>query len=343
MNGWRELSEIDVEGRNADLKPGMPTAEIALYYPSNLDPEHSKKVTVDLLVDGFDRAKDVFAEVGVQLRLRSVRSGPLDPKYFAFQSSDPEAELPSARFVNMYRGAERAPSRLSADGLAAFDAVVGNEPGWERLVHLVVFQDVFMVFQEPIDYRTWNLRTISTGGLSFPTYMYGSTIPRHLRGVISITDLTKDENSWKTVAHEIGHKLLNVSHEYLEMSPEHEIRGDGGLMIYGKGVEIGAGIEGRFHRERLLRSPFIYRTRDDGTMPRRRMLSENESGDPSARGTRRPLTKVPEPRLRSRRCSFARTRTACRAVMRLTPKRSQSSASEGRRSPGSAFATSSRR
>ena len=121
-----------------------------------------------------------------------------------------------------------------------------------------------MDFHEQLDFRTWQLKTISTGGLSFPGYMYGDTMPRHLRGVITITDLTKEATSWKTIAHELGHKLLNVSHEYRETSPQHEVRADGGLMLYGVGTEIPSGPEGRYHRERLHRSPYLYRTGSDG-------------------------------------------------------------------------------
>ena len=121
-----------------------------------------------------------------------------------------------------------------------------------------------MTFYEQLDFRTWQPKTISTGGLSFPGYMYGATMPRHLRGVITITDLTKDENSWKTVAHELGHKLMNVSHEYRDVAPQHEVRADGGLMLYGSGTEIPAGEAGRFHRERLHRSPYIYRHDERG-------------------------------------------------------------------------------
>ena len=37
------------------------------------------------------------------------------------------------------------------------------------------------------------------------------------------------------IAHEIGHKAMNVSQDLLDMNPEHEIYAEGGLMIYGKG------------------------------------------------------------------------------------------------------------
>ena len=40
---------------------------------------------------------------------------------------------------------------------------------------------------------------------------------------------------------------------------------DNGLMIYGSGVEIPSGKAGRWHKERLHLSPFIYRAKKDGS------------------------------------------------------------------------------
>ena len=262
---WVPAAGVDVAAVNADLDPALPTVDVGMYYPSNLDPAHRAKVTVELLVSGFTAAKPIFLAAGVQLNLLWLRTGPLDPRLFAVNSTKPGNERPSGRFANMYVEAERHPSECSDEALAAFEAIGGKVPGSDRIVHLVTLQDVFMDFHEQIDFRTWQLKTISTGGLSFPGYMYGDTMPRDFRGVITITDLTKEDTSWKTIAHELGHKLLNVSHEYRKTSPQHEVRADGGLMLYGKGTEILAGAEGRYHYERLHRSPYIYTTAPDGT------------------------------------------------------------------------------
>lgn len=261
MSDWNDISTIDLDSINADLSDGERTADVMIHYPENLDPAHAAKVTLELMISGFEHAKRIFAEAGLQLRLAAVRSGYLDPKFFEIASTEP-VDTPGARFVNMYRRAERRPARLSSEAEAAFNSIIDDNQESSRTVHLVVLQDVYMTFFEQLDFRTWQRKTISTGGLSFPGYMHGATMPRHLRGVISITDLTKDENSWKTVAHELGHKLMNVSHEYRDVAPQHEVRADGGLMLYGKGTEIAEGPEGRYHRERLHRSPFVYRIID---------------------------------------------------------------------------------
>lgn len=264
LSPWTEVSGVDVEEINRGMVPGEPTVDVAIYYPNNLDSGHRSKVSIDLLVSGFRDAQRVFDDAGVQLRLLSLKTGFLDPKWFAIDSTAPGNELPSGRYCNMYVAAERRPSVASDDAAAAFEAIVDRSDDAGRIIHIVVLQDVFMSFFEQLDFRTWQLKTISTGGLSFPGYMYGATMPHHLRGVITITDLAKDANSWKTIAHELGHKLLNVSHEFRETSPQHEVRADGGLMLYGKGAEIPAGADGRFHRERLHVSPYIYRVDADG-------------------------------------------------------------------------------
>lgn len=260
---WNHVEAVDLDEMNADLVAGEPTVDVAIYYPANLDEPHHEKVNVELLVHGFRQAKTVFSGVGVQLKLVAFQTGWLDPRFFAVDSTISSEELPSLRFVNMYKAAERRPSRVSADCLEAFETIIGDAPGNDRRVHLVVLQDVFMTFYEQLDFRTWQPKTISTGGLSFPGYMYGATMPRHLRGAITITDLVKSEDSWKTIAHELGHKLLNVSHEYREIGPQHEVNADGGLMLYGKGTDILSGPEGRYHYERLHVSPYVYRETED--------------------------------------------------------------------------------
>lgn len=261
---WHPADSVDVDGINADLVIGDPTIDVAMYIPDNLDERHAEKVTESLLVKGFEDAKRIFREAGVQLRLASFTTGYLDPRLFEIRSTA-GPEMPSGRFTNMYRNAERHPAQLSPEALEAFGTIVPETKDGDRTVHIVVLEDVYMTFYERLDFRTFQLKTISTGGLSFPGYMHGSTIPRHLRGVISITDVTKSGTSWKTVAHEIGHKVLNVSHEYRSTSPAHEVNAEGGLMLYGQGTEIASGPDGRYHRERLHVSPYVYRIAGDGS------------------------------------------------------------------------------
>ena len=128
-----------------------------------------------------------------------------------------------------------------------------------------------MSFFEQIDERTWEPRTITTGGLSFPGYSY-QDMPKRLRGVITVN---KTYEVRSVVAHELGHKLMNVSHEYRKIDPQHEVRAEGGLMLYGAGTDIASGEEGRWHRERLHLSPYVYVESDIGERTWNRDYEEN--------------------------------------------------------------------
>ena len=171
--------------------------------------------------------------------------------------------MPGNPFVNMYVAQSRDPSILSPEALEAFDAMIEKDARNDRTVYLLVLQNVYMTYFEDLDGgRNWAPKVVNTGGLSFPSYMYGSEIPRRLRGVITLTRHDGERN--RIIAHELGHKLMNVSHEYKEQSPQHEIRAEGGLMLYGGGTDIPSGAEGRWHKERLHKSPYVYRRNAGG-------------------------------------------------------------------------------
>lgn len=259
------MGPSELDAFNEDLKPGKPTVDVAIYYPDNLDPRHQEKVNLDLLLDGFGSAKDVFSEAGVQLRLIGINSGPLDPALFMIRASKPGRDLPMGHYSNMYIEAERHPSELTDEAIEVFRSVIGDVPNSDRIIHIVALQGVFIDHFDPIvDARVYQKQTIETSGLSFPGYMHGDLIPREFRGAITITNLRRTKDSWKTIAHELGHKLMNVSHEHRDVSPAHEIQSDQGLMLYGAGTEVARGAEGRFHHERLHHSPFIYIESLDG-------------------------------------------------------------------------------
>ena len=164
----------------------------------------------------------------------------------------------------MYEHMLRDPSELTEEASLAFESIIEQSQNNNRTIYLVVLQDVFFPFLDVSEGRNWMIKTVRTGGLSFPTYSYVNSIPPKHRGVITITNLSRQDRLRRTIAHEIGHKAMNVSHEYLDMNPEHEIYAEGGLMIYGKGEEIPSGKEGRWHLERLLISPFIYNLDSNG-------------------------------------------------------------------------------
>lgn len=257
-------SSVRIDEINSDIKTGDPTVDVGIYYPSNLDAAFVDAVPLSGLIDEFLEAKRVFAAAGVQLNLLWVNSAPIDPKYFSIIASNTEVDIPSDGYSNMYIEATRNPGALSEATRGAFEAIIGHDENNSRTVYLLVLQGVYTSYYETDDNgRNWSPRLVRTGGLSFPTYIHGNSIPTRMRGVITLT--RHDRKYKRIVSHELGHKLMNVSHEYLEQSPQHEIVGEGGLMLYGSGTDIPSGEDGRWHRERLLMSPYIYRINEKGT------------------------------------------------------------------------------
>ncbi|MFP5332862.1 MAG: hypothetical protein ACLGHX_10955, partial [Acidimicrobiia bacterium] len=104
MAEWNDHPDFDL---TTDLDPGLPIADVAIWYPSNLDPTHRTKVTPDLLRHGFEQACRIFLDAGVQLRLVSAKTGPVDPRLLAIDSTNNADDHAGDRFVNMYRAAER--------------------------------------------------------------------------------------------------------------------------------------------------------------------------------------------------------------------------------------------
>ncbi len=132
-----------------------------------------------------------------------------------------------------------------------------------QTVHTITLREVPIGFYEWSG-TEWVYDSVPTSGLSFPPYIFADRIPEHLRGVITLSYRQRplNDNS-KTLAHEIGHKTLNVSHEGTGVCPAFEVQGDD-LMLYGSGDSIPDGESGRWHKERLLRSPFLYTQGSDG-------------------------------------------------------------------------------
>lgn len=260
---WTATDSVDLADFNKDLVAGKPTMDVAVYFPSNFGPGFNK-VTLQQMLDGIRSAKEIYRPTGVQINLVSVKTGSVDPRFFAIQANE-IPRLPDTEYMNMYEANKLHPSELTEMARSAFDSIIEPRKDSSRTIYLVALQDVIMPFLEVSEGRNWTVKMVRTGGLSFPSYSYWETMPKAYRGVITITNLSTPSRARRTIAHEIGHKVMNVSHEYKTTSPAHEVYADGGLMLYGSGEDIPSGVEGRWHLERLLMSPYLYRLQIDGT------------------------------------------------------------------------------
>lgn len=260
---WHTVDTIDVAVFNQDIVVGKPTLDVGIYFPSNFDSAF-KKVTLARMMESIRAAKEIYKPTGVQLHLLWVKTGELDPKYFSIQANEVPG-IPETEYTNMYVHMRRHPALLTEHAREAFTSIVEPDKHNSRTVYLIALQDVFYPFLEVSEGRNWTMKTVRTGGLSFPTYSYVNSLPENLRGIITITNLSRPDRYRLTVAHEIGHKVMNVSHEYKNTNPGHEVYAPGGLMLYGDGEDIPSGADGRWHLERLHLSPFLYQLQPDGT------------------------------------------------------------------------------
>lgn len=260
---WHTLDSIDIADFNKEIVAGKLTLDVGVYFPTNFDPDFSK-VTLSRMLESIKAAKEIYEPTGVQINLLWVKTGELNSKYFSIQANEVPG-IPLTEYVNMYEHMKRHPAELTELGMTTFNSIIEPDNNNARTVYLIALQDVFYPFLEVSEGRNWTMKTVRTGGLSFPTYSYCNTLPPAFRGVITITNLSRPDRYRITVAHEIGHKVMNVSHEYMATNPGHEIYADGGLMLYGLGEDIPSGKEGRWHLERLLLSPFLYRLNEDNS------------------------------------------------------------------------------
>jgi len=260
---WKALESVNLADFNSDLVAGKPTMDVGIYIPSNFDPAFNK-LTTEQMLNGVRAAKEIFKPTGVQIKLLFAKTGEIDPKYLSIQANEMPG-VPVTEYANTYEHMRRHPAVLTVHAKAALESIVEPQKDNARTIYLIALQDVFYPFTEVANGRNWSVKSVRTGALSFPSYSYSTTMPSALRGVITVSNLSGPLRSRRTIAHELGHKVMNVSHEYMDTDPGHEIFAEGGLMLYGKGEDIPSGQSGRWHLERLLLSPFLYRLKSDGS------------------------------------------------------------------------------
>jgi hypothetical protein len=259
---WSRIDSIDINEINSDLVKGKPTVDIGIYFPSNLDSTFTK-VTFNKMIESFFFAKEIFKPTGVQLNLIFAKTGNINSSYLSIQSNEVPG-IPDTEYVNLYDNSRRHPSIPTNHAINAFRSIIEEDINNSRTIYLIALQDVFYPYLTLAEGRNWMMKTVRTGGLSFPSYSYIDQIPKDLRGIITITNLSTEDRYRKTIAHELGHKLINVSHEYNDINPGFEVFAEGGLMLYGSGEDIPTGKEGRWHLERLLLSPYLYKVDERG-------------------------------------------------------------------------------
>lgn len=253
----RVIETLATDTLNAALVSGAPTVDLGVYVPATEDERYTTRVPLHTLVRRIRYAQEIFARVGVQLHVLWIKRVAMpDTSWLTIPANAMRGTVGSDDVPTLYHKMQAQQSALTPEAERVLGGIIEPDPRNDRTVYLVGLRDVWMAFYEQDEAGAWELQTVPTNALSFPAYSLEDRIPRRLRGVITIQNAFIGD---KVIAHELGHKLINVSHEYGAIDPQHEVDAEGGLMVYGTGTAIPSGAEGRWHRERLLRSPFVYR------------------------------------------------------------------------------------
>jgi hypothetical protein len=257
------VETLDVAPFNEGLNDNIPTADVAFYIT-----EDGPLKWGDLAAS-IDRAQRIFGAVGVQIRVKSALRIEIPTDW---QSLDPDdVSLPSTpEFLDtdLYAHLDELQSRPSARNRSIFEAITFYFPDTAgtskaNTVHVITVDEAPIAYYEWSG-SEWTYATDPTGGLSFPPYAYRDRMPEPIRGVITLSyEQSPIRRETRTLSHELGHKLINVSHEGVGVCPAFAVDGPD-LMLYGSGENIPAGAEGRWQQERLLLSPFLY-TNTQGT------------------------------------------------------------------------------
>lgn len=241
--------EYDISGMNDTLRDNVLTADIVLFHSDQL------AMTWNTLKAEFLRADNAFRLAGVQLNLKKAVNVTFPEEWnnqLAYNLLDlPDSALNPA-FYDMYN---TTTPNLTDTIEMAFKDFTYDEENKARTIFVIPLKGVKIVFAQKNTDGTWKISNpVATGALSFPSYILHDRIPRNYRGII-----TMEQSSGVTLAHELGHKLINVSHEGLGISPAFSGSSIPGLLGYGGSTTIYGGLSGRWHQERLLLSPYLYK------------------------------------------------------------------------------------
>ena len=241
--------EYDISGMNDTIRDNVLTADVVLFHSDQL------AMTWNTLKAEFLRADNAFRTVGVQLNLKKAVNVTFPDEWnnqLAYNLlAVPDSGINPA-FYDMYNTTKPTPTDTIK--MAIEDFII-DEKNKSRTIFVLPLKGVSIIFAQKNTDGTWKISNpVATGALSFPSYILHDRIQNDYIGVI-----TMEQSSGVTLAHELGHKLINVSHEGLSISPAFSGSSIPGLMGYGGSTTIYGGLSGRWHQERLLLSPFLYK------------------------------------------------------------------------------------
>lgn len=247
---------------NSDLDWSRPIVDVNIHHVDRagigVGSQGNVGLTIENLILQFRKAKKVFRSVGIELHLKSLRTLKIPESFKKIVGTRPSTR-PNQLLDNLdyYQDLEQKKYSVPKETLKVFNTIISPNKETSQSIHVINLTAVeYYYFEARVKNEKlpqhWNLKNVPTGGFSFPAYMLEDRIPQALRGVLTVQ---RD----KVLAHEIGHKLINVSHEGLSKCPAFSGNKIPGLLGYHGKTQIYSGKQGRFHKERLLKSPYVYR------------------------------------------------------------------------------------
>ncbi|MEO0335311.1 MAG: hypothetical protein AAF202_02900 [Pseudomonadota bacterium] len=218
------------------------------------------QVTESQILEQASLADALFSMAGVRVNVLEHVYHTLDDRFADLDGMQPFASPDEVtKSHNFYRDLQSKKVSFSPEALEVFAKVLNSGQFPEKAVHIVLAIGVRLAFYDKDKEGNWKIQSVKTGGLSFPPYYLNPLSPVHLPELITIT-----HHRPTILAHELGHKLINVTHEGYRECPAFSGSSIPGLMGYHSAKDIGKGWRGRWHQERLRKSPLLYKNSPGG-------------------------------------------------------------------------------
>jgi len=206
---------------------------------------------------GFLVAKKSFEKHGVSLNLKKAVKINIPLSWHTLTIDELKGVQDNSK--EFYEQLRAKKKELNPRAQTIFEKLIAPFKNPSKTIFLVALNNVSMGVFEKNKNSEYEVINYPVGGFSLPAYLYEDRIPKELGGIIT---LGRDSKTDSLIAHEMAHKLVNASHEGGNSCPKFSGKEIPGILGYTGSVELLSGRSGRYHAERVLKSPFIYKLED---------------------------------------------------------------------------------
>ncbi|MFP6668292.1 MAG: hypothetical protein VB876_13315, partial [Pirellulales bacterium] len=120
---YRNLKSIRPAMINRNLKAGVPTVNVAIYLGEADGKPHGYVAAPEELTTSFERAKEIFAKAGVQLKLLWVKRAIVSPSWLSVQANQVTG-IAVPPEINAYVGYRSAGWELAPTAKTVFEGII---------------------------------------------------------------------------------------------------------------------------------------------------------------------------------------------------------------------------